>query len=197
MGMIPPELFEHINSVLSNLALCLIVIFLRYFATEYANHGFTRARMASVVALSGMVGGEVLIRFWLWLIRYLGNDGIDTKFMIDLPLGIVPLLGVLLQAAGYLCMIRIVTPDDWGERGWLACAGTALAVSAMFGFFRPGLIVAIWGASLLCAGFGAAFVYFRVTLKNVTTLEPLLWSAASAALFGVIDAVLLVVYFKI
>jgi hypothetical protein len=132
MGSVPAQLFEHINALLTFLSLELLFICARYFVIEYREHGFDRQRMHAAIAVGVMMFGNTLLRGWVWWLRHLQNRGMDSTHMVDMPLGLVPLIGTAVQVVGLLLMIRALAPDACGNRGWvvsgvLALAGTILA----------------------------------------------------------------------
>lgn len=130
------ELFELINALLSSLGLCLLAIFARYFLIEHCRHGFQRTRMQAAIAIAVYMSGEVATRGWTWLARHLENVGADNRWMTAWPWGVTPMLTAAVAAAGLLCMIRVFTPGEWGNRGWLACAAIAAVATIAAGMIR-------------------------------------------------------------
>lgn len=125
--MIPSELFEVINGVLSALSLGVLVIFARYFLIEMKVHGFKRTRMGAGIAVTVMSFGEFSTRSWTWAIRYLQNTHGSSEWLSSLPWSLIPIAGALIEAVGLLCMIRVFSPDEWGHSGWEVVAAIAAA----------------------------------------------------------------------
>jgi hypothetical protein len=126
--MIPSELFELINAALSSLAIGVLVIFLRTMLLEYIYHGLHRVRLQGLISVSIVIVGEVITRGWMWLVGYLSNTDADAGWLLKLPWGLVPIIGASIEAIGLLCIIRVFSPNEWGNRGWLICAGMAAAM---------------------------------------------------------------------
>lgn len=126
----PPVLFELINCLLWTFSAAVLVIVGRYFLahawTFWRNRWHegvmeawrTRDRMASALLVT--VIGEVGIRFWSWVSRYLTNTHHDITWMASARWGVIPVLFCIVEAWGWCCVARVLAPDAWGRWGWPA-----------------------------------------------------------------------------
>lgn len=136
------DVFEIINGLGWTLGSCLIAIFIYYLianariilesydrarAGRAWLHAF-RVRDQSAVAFLIFIVGEVLVRGWSWLVRWLDGHGFSIVWLTKTPFDLVPILGAALFVFGMLCMIRVFQPEVWGPRAWMYCGGLSFGV---------------------------------------------------------------------
>lgn len=122
-GALTSPFLEGMNGALFMGKLCFffVLIYYLWWATHFRLpiSRWGDGNMLSALALAVYIFGEVAQRGWLWLWRYLINNGTPTGWMDNIP--VVP-LAVATIIFGLLWMIRRYTPQGWGN--------TAAAVSA-------------------------------------------------------------------
>lgn len=142
-----PWVYEIGNSLIASLALCLVVILGRFFATEVYHLGwratYDRARVKLALAITALVVGEAAYRTWTWWGRYCANSEKDCIWMTRAAWPFVPGLSIAVEVAGLLCLIRVLAPGVWGSRAWVISAGISVAWS-MFWFSGWDDIAAWW-----------------------------------------------------
>lgn len=128
-----PLFYEFGNSLISSLAVCLTIIFARFFATEVMQHGlvatYRRARVKFALGVCAMVGGEGGFRMWTWWGRYCANNDIECAWMLRRAWPFVPAISMAVQLVGMLCMIRMLVPEVWGRYAWVISATLSVSWS--------------------------------------------------------------------
>lgn len=132
-----PLVYEFGNSWLSSLMLCLLVILVRYFATEILDIGWAKAyerqRVKLGLSICAILLGEASYRAWTWWGRMCANTETDCGWMLLHVWPMVPVASIVVQVIGCLCMIRVLSPDTWGRHSWVIAM--VLSVSwSMFWF---------------------------------------------------------------
>ena len=126
IGLLNPGFLMLVNGVWFSLSVCLLFVFARYV---WINRSRGYSELQAAISISIYFTGVSLSHGWVWWWRHHNNAGISAEWMNDWP--VLP-LGVLLAAFGLLCMIRVFTPLEWGNWGWI---GSALATGLLLILF--------------------------------------------------------------
>lgn len=145
--MAATPLIESVNCAVWVLEICVVVLLGRYLVVEaywiiqrYKETGqFEHMNRTSAAnAIFVMALGDGTRRIWTWAGAYLELSDQDSKWLSAWPYSIAPVLGSIITMVGMLCMVRVFTPDEWGHRTWLACAGIAGASALAAALIRLG-----------------------------------------------------------
>jgi len=127
---LPPLLYEFLNSLVSSLAVPVVLILLRFFYVEFLNNDMrllrTRMRVRLGLGICALVAGEGIWRGWTWYGRLCENTKTDCTWMTWPSFAYSPSLWASLEAIGMLCLIKVLSPDVWGRRAWIiagVCSG--------------------------------------------------------------------------
>lgn len=128
-----PWVYELGNSWLSTLALCVVIILVRFFATEVHKEGvratYARQRVKFALSICAVLAGEAGYRAWTWWGRLCANTDQQCSWMAGLFWPVVPGGSIALQVVGLLCMIRVLSPGVWGKHAWKFAAVLSLVWS--------------------------------------------------------------------
>lgn len=84
---------------------------------------YKRVRMQLALSFAAFMAGEYVTSGWSFAIRFIENRGNRVPdWMSDEPFIYLPIFGGTLQVISAVCLIRILTPNEWGHRGWIAAA---------------------------------------------------------------------------
>jgi divalent metal cation (Fe/Co/Zn/Cd) transporter len=125
-----PWIYEFGNSLISSLAICLLVILLRFFAIEIYTSGwrraYERARFKLGLSISVVMIGIAGYRSWMWWGRYCANTEASCSWMVRSFWPMVPALSIACEVCGILCMIRVLWPGALGRHAWMISALASL-----------------------------------------------------------------------
>src|SRR5882672_654402 len=128
---IDAALYEAINLAIWLLCLGVVAVFVRYLLTEFADRKITFSsimhrpmmmRHQMAIGIVGVTFGDFGIRLWTWYANFAERTGVNVNWMGGLPFGLLPVFSALIEIAGLLCVIRVFSPDEWGNKAWLFIA---------------------------------------------------------------------------
>lgn len=101
-----------LNGYLSMLSCCAFAIFGYYLIKNY-KAGYHQMRPA--IALAVLWLGEIILRFPLFLTR----AQLEAGYVVPAPTA--PLIvGGFITVTALLCIIRVFSPSQWGNKSWLS-----------------------------------------------------------------------------
>lgn len=101
-----------LNGYLSVLSCCALLIFGHYLVKNY-REGYVQMRPA--IALFALWLGESVFRVPIFLTR----ARVESGHLINVP--ILPLLvGGFITITALLCIIRVFSPIQWGNKSWVS-----------------------------------------------------------------------------
>lgn len=135
--------FEFLNLNLGAASLFGFIVISWYLVAEYLAgrisisswiQGNARSVHQLAMALGTICLGESVIRAWVWIARFSVVLEIDTSWMAMFD--IIPMAGFVACFLGFLCTVRILTPNQWGKNAWLYCVWIILMLNASSIFVR-------------------------------------------------------------
>ena len=113
-------ILELLNGAFFVLAFCASCVFTHYLwvKREYGYKALTPA-----IALTCIFYGETWLRGMFWYVRQNLNNGIQMQ-----PSNTLLMLASVTVITGILCSIRVFSPSEWGNRGWV----TSLIITIVF-----------------------------------------------------------------
>lgn len=97
---------------------------------------YNRVRIQLAYSFDAFLFGEYVTTGWTFAIRYLENRGSPQGWMGEEPFIYLPIISGCIQVIAAVCLIRILAPDEWGHRGWVAAALYAIGWSSLWIFWR-------------------------------------------------------------
>lgn len=134
-----PLTIESVNCASWALGLCVLILFGRYLyieacwiAQRYRANGALEHsnRIQAATAIFVTILGEVTNRMWTWVLLFLQTSGRDASWLTRPPYSSIPIFGSFVTMVGMLCMVRVFTPDEWGNNGWVI-SGIIALIAAM------------------------------------------------------------------
>lgn len=152
-----PVIYEVKNNLVSSFSFAAISIVAYYVTAEvvqsfwiYRGEGiawwraighalvynYRRVRIQLALSFASFLFGEYTTSLWTFAVRYAENRGYAQGWMGDEPFVYVPIAGGAVQVVAAVCLVRILAPDEWGHRGWIAAALYALVWSSVWMLWR-------------------------------------------------------------
>lgn len=142
-----PIFNEFVNLIVATLGFFVIVIFVRYLSAEwwsgglklrqyFSRRGRLRDQMATGLAAATIGGG--IRNGWMWLASFLDGLGHEVGWMAHPPWLFAPVIGGSLEVAGFICIIKVFSPDEWGDLAWIVCLVVTTAIAAAAAVMRFG-----------------------------------------------------------
>lgn len=113
-------ILELLNGAFFILALCASIVFTHYL---WVKRKFGYNALTPAIALTCIFYGEMILRGMFWYVRQQLNNGIPMQ-----QSNTVLIIGSLVITTGILCSIRVFSPTEWGNRGWV----TSLIITILF-----------------------------------------------------------------
>lgn len=113
------DALEAVNGGFFILSLAATYIFLHYI---WMNRRIGYRCLRPAIAISVLFIGETCLRFYVWWLRDHINAGlpmVENTFLLALFSSII--------AAGVLCIIRVFSPESWGNKPWVIALLAAIA----------------------------------------------------------------------
>jgi hypothetical protein len=134
-----PVFYEFFNLTIASLATMLTSLVVRYLSIEHADGRFMADRVYRresmlihhqfALALGAIAFGEACNRWWTFWARFSDNMGLNVGWMSDWE--ILPRSTVVILVVGFLCSVKVLTPQEYGRRAWVKCAALTLAINVM------------------------------------------------------------------
>lgn len=122
---------EMIAEVLLTFDVILSLILIRYlwYARQEYDYWWKRIHIQGAAALLVLLSGHAMIRGWsVATFINLKQGGSLFELENQLPIAFI---GTIVAVVGLCWCIRIFTPDEWGEKGWIVSCFLALAFVLM------------------------------------------------------------------
>lgn len=157
MTALDPVVYEVKNNLVSSFSFAAITVVAYYVTAEIVQsywiyrdeqfsklsaiwrgivYNYGRVRIQLALSFAAFLFGEYVTALWSFVARYIDNRGFNAEWMGDEPFVYVPVLGGIIQVVSAICLVRILAPDEWGHRGWIAASLWALAWSSLWVIWR-------------------------------------------------------------
>lgn len=112
-------MFEGTNGAFFILAICSFFI-IGYYTVKNADQGYTFLRPA--IPFFIIFFGEMIQRGAYWYIRHAINQGQEVAVPYWLAIS-----SSVIITTGFLCFIRVYSPQSWGNMSWLISLALTVA----------------------------------------------------------------------
>lgn len=102
------------------------LVFLRYLIAEIRRYGFERFRLQAAAAIFTRSIGNAIVLTWVWYYFNVRTGDAELEWFRNHP---VPLIGLVILAAGALWKIRVFTPEECGHASWVFSGAAAFLIA--------------------------------------------------------------------
>ena len=106
--------------------LCIILAHYIYRGRRIYSNWWKQPQLHGAAALFVLIFGHLLVRGWgMALIIYYRRGGGIFDLENSYP---VALIGTVIAVIGVCWFVRVISPPEWGERGWIGASLVSIAL---------------------------------------------------------------------
>src|SRR3954463_15521579 len=101
------NVLQVLNGTLATVVVCAFFVFARYM---FNNRHSSYEDLRPAIAMMSLCAAEGILRFPVFILRVLINAG----YPLDQYMNIAYSVGGFVVTVGFLCIIRVFSPEKWG-----------------------------------------------------------------------------------